>query len=152
MPLFGKEEEISIFHSWRIRLPLVLLWMKQITAVLSSLLKGGEIYFISSGKNGVFNFYSLHPERKEFRQYTQVRGGVFEPAVSPDGTRVVLSAYEKGRFSLYLFSLEAFQEGLLNVREKELTLVSEKEVTYPSHLYQPQFRLDYILPWFSFAE
>ena len=125
--------------------------------------QGEKIYFISNGKDGVFNLYSLHPERKEFRQYTEVKGGVFEPAISPDGKKVVLSAYKEGRFSLYLFSLGALPGRLLTVPEKELTFapsekdsltgfISKKEVAYPSFPYRPQFRLDYIFPWFSFAE
>jgi len=55
---------------------------------------------------------------------------------------------------------------LLTVPEKELIFTpsekdsltgfigqeERKEIAYPSFPYQPQFRLDYIFPWFSFAE
>lgn len=112
---------------------------------------GEDIYFISNGKDGIFNLYSLHPERKELRQHTEVEGGVFEPAISPDGKKVVLSVYKEGRFSLYLFSLAALERKLLTVPAKELTFISKEEVIYPSSSYQPQLRLDYILPWLSFS-
>jgi Tol biopolymer transport system component len=122
--------------------------------------KGRKVYFISNRNQGVFNLYSVDLVTERVEQYTQVRGGVFEPAISSDGKRVVLSAYQAQRFSLYLLPLKPLNEA-------ELTLLEPKRtpkiiVEYPenkedrtAHLslacrpYRPRLRLHYVLPWIS---
>ncbi|MFQ5835794.1 MAG: peptidase MA family metallohydrolase, partial [bacterium] len=121
---------------------------------------GSKVYFISNRKDGVFNLYSVDLVTKRFKQYTRVRGGVFEPAISSDGERVVLSAYEAQRFSLYLLPLKPLSEEELTPfepkrspkiiaeypRDKENRAV---DLSLSSNPYRPRLRLHYLLPWVS---
>ena len=118
---------------------------------------GREIYFISDRKEGIFNLYSLDLETRKIKRYTQVKGGVFEPAISPDGKSILLSVYEKERFSVYLLSLEKLkgEQVPLKIKEKRGVIAEyrgKKRVEYPCLPYQPHLELQYILPWFSLSD
>jgi len=121
---------------------------------------GRKVYFISNRKDGVFNLFSVDLLTKRLKQYTRVRGGVFEPAISSDEKRVVVSAYQAQRFSLYLLSLKPLDEEELNPSESKKTteIMAEYSPTQEdraAHLgftcrpYRPRLRLHYILPWIS---
>lgn len=116
-----------------------------------------KIYFVSDREDGIFNLYSLDLKGEKLQRYTRISGGVFEPNISSDGKKIVLSAYEKGRFVLYLLSLEALKaEQLILSDRKKVTLIAEteedKEEVYSSFPYQPRLKFHYIFPWFSFTE
>lgn len=102
----------------------------------------------------IFDLYLMDIQSKEVKR---LRRGI-NPFISfsPDGKKLVLSAYKEGRFSLYLFSLEALPGRLLTVPEKELIFaplekdslmrsIGEKEVTYPSFPYRPRIPVRYSL-------
>ena len=121
---------------------------------------GKKVYFISNRKDGIFNLYSVDLLTKRLKQYTRVRGGVFEPAISSDEKKVVLSAYQAQRFSLYLLSLKPLNVGDLTPLEPKRA--PEVVAEYPenkedraTHLslacrpYRSRLRLHYILPWVS---
>ncbi len=121
---------------------------------------GRRVYFISNRTGGVFNLFSIDPEgREKIRQYTRVDSGVFEPNISPDGERILVSAYKEGKFNLYLLSLEDLIEVKLSNHNEGRTQSLEVEYReeeagrkiYPSFSYHPSLKLHYILPWFSFG-
>ncbi len=122
--------------------------------------EGRKVYFISNRKDGVFNLYSVDLVTKRLEQYTRVRDGVFEPAISSDEKRVVLSAYQAQRFSLYLFALKPLNEAELTDLEPKRTpkIIAEhpknnedRALDFPlsSRPYRPRLRVHYILPWVS---
>ena len=119
---------------------------------------GRWVYFISNREGGVFNLFSVGPEgRKAIRQHTRVDSGVFEPSISPDGERILVSAYKDGGFSLYLLSLEDLMQvelfnhnrGIPQSLEVEYGEEGSGRKIYPSFSYRPSLKLHYILPWFS---
>jgi len=121
---------------------------------------GRKVYFISNRKDEVFNLYSVDLLTKRLKQYMRVRGGVFEPAITSDEKRVVLSVYQAQRFSLYLLSLKPLNEEELTPFEPERSskIIAEypenKEdraayLSLSSRLYRPRLRLHYVLPWVS---
>jgi hypothetical protein len=119
---------------------------------------GKRIYFISNREGGIFNLFSLDPEVGKVRQHTRVVSGVFEPNISPDGEKILVSGYKEGKFSLYLLSLEDIIEVKLSNhnggRAQSLQVKYREEDTrkiYPSSPYRPSLKLHYILPWFSFG-
>ncbi|MFQ6067681.1 MAG: peptidase MA family metallohydrolase, partial [bacterium] len=121
---------------------------------------GRKVYFISNRKQGVFNLYSVDLVTKRLKQYTRVRGGVFEPAISSDEKKVVVSAYQAQRFSLYLLALKPLNGAELTHLEPERTskIIAEypkdkangaTDLSLSSRPYRPRLRLHYILPWVS---
>ena len=63
--------------------------------------KGRSIYF-SSDRSGIFNLYSYHLDSKKISQVSNVLGGAFSPAVSPDGGTIAFADYSSRGFDIHL--------------------------------------------------
>ncbi|MBE0477536.1 PD40 domain-containing protein [Candidatus Aerophobetes bacterium] len=120
----------------------------------------------------VFNLWSLELETNRLTKHTQVDGGVFDPAISPDAGKIALSGYREEVFSIYIFPFDKIisqefpledefedekneQQDHITEGQKEIIaeVAQEKEPvrtkTYP---YSPSLKLHYIFPWFSISE
>jgi hypothetical protein len=62
---------------------------------------GKHLYF-SSDRTGIFNLYRYTFETKRLSRLTNVTGGAFSPAVSPDGAKLVYAGYDSTGYSIYL--------------------------------------------------
>jgi hypothetical protein len=62
----------------------------------------GKTLYFDSNRTGITNIYAYDLETKDLWQVTNVLGGAFQPAASPDGTRLAFSALvPKGGYDLY---------------------------------------------------
>ncbi len=124
---------------------------------------GEKVFFVSNREKGSFNLFSYNLKNGEIICHLQVKGGIFEPRISPDGEKIIFSGFEKETFSLYLFSLRELS-GKTCKKNKKWKIEEEKEEiigewegksqfsklkTYP---YRPELNLNYIFPWFSVSE
>jgi len=118
---------------------------------------GREVYFISDREKGAFNLYSIDLKTAQMKRYTKVSGGVFEPSISPDGEKLLISVYKGGRFSLYLLPFKDLEGKIVSpkAREKRKLIAEygqEERISYPSLSYRPRLKVHYILPWFSLKD
>jgi Tol biopolymer transport system component len=138
---------------------------------------GGSLYFLSD-RNGISNIYRLELGTGDMRQLTNVLTGVsgitaLSPALSValNAPRLVFSAYEKGKYSLYAQDSAAFGAGagqppvpLAAVSPALLppvdrtrgdldSLLSDArsglppaDTSFPSAKYRARFSLDFVSP------
>lgn len=65
----------------------------------------GKSFFYASDSTGIYNIYRYEMDSGRKEALTRVLGGAFSPAVSPDGSRLAYSNYDRDGFSLYLLPL-----------------------------------------------
>ena len=69
--------------------------------------KDGRYVFFDSDRTGISNIYAYDTRDHTLWQVTNVLGGAFQPAASPDGTRLAFSsAVPAGGYDLYELSLD----------------------------------------------
>jgi Tol biopolymer transport system component len=61
----------------------------------------GRYLLFSSDRTGIYNVFALELETGRLLQVTNVLGGAFQPAVSPDGARLVYTGFTSEGFDLY---------------------------------------------------
>jgi Tol biopolymer transport system component len=99
---------------------------------------GSKIYFSSDrGEYGVFNIHSLDLETGDWRQYTDVVGGCFEPTeMAPRGDEefLLFTAFFEGGFKLYRMALA----------EPELEIAAADRLATPveAEPFEPALQLD----------
>jgi hypothetical protein len=69
----------------------------------------GRWIYLSSDRTGIFNLFSWDPASDELRQLTNVVGGAFSPAPSPDGRRLAFADYTARGFDLRVLELSALR-------------------------------------------
>ena len=62
----------------------------------------GTFLYFSSDRTGIFNIYRYDFGKKSIEQVTNVSGGAFAPALSPDGSRLAYAGYDKDGYGIYL--------------------------------------------------
>ncbi|MDR0307813.1 MAG: hypothetical protein LBI42_13395 [Chitinispirillales bacterium] len=62
---------------------------------------GSALYF-SSDRTGIFNIFRYVFAAGKLERVTNVSGGAFHPALSPDGKKLVYSGYDKDGYGIYL--------------------------------------------------
>ncbi|MBL8029144.1 MAG: PD40 domain-containing protein, partial [Fibrobacteres bacterium] len=62
----------------------------------------GKYVVFSSDRCGIFNLYRVELATGITERLTNVAGGAFQPAVSPDGSKIAYSNYDSSGFSVYL--------------------------------------------------
>jgi Tol biopolymer transport system component len=66
---------------------------------------GSKIYF-SSDRTGIFNLFEYDLGSRKITQLSNVLGGAFSPAVSPDGTRIAYSDYSSRGFDIHTLAMK----------------------------------------------
>jgi Tol biopolymer transport system component len=61
----------------------------------------GRYLLFSSDRTGIYNIFARDLETGKLLQVTNVLGGAFQPAVSPDGKRLVYTGFTSAGFDLY---------------------------------------------------
>ncbi|MFP4521298.1 MAG: TolB family protein [Fibrobacterota bacterium] len=72
--------------------------------------QGKRKIIYSSDESGIFNLYLLDLNTGMRQKITNVSGGAFEPAVSPDGRKVAYVNYDTSGFSVYI--LDSIKAGI----------------------------------------
>ncbi len=62
----------------------------------------GKSFYFSSDETGIYNIYRHEFESDKDIRVTNVAGGAFTPAISPDGGKLAYVNYDKNGFSVYL--------------------------------------------------
>ncbi|MBN2187959.1 MAG: PD40 domain-containing protein [Chitinispirillaceae bacterium] len=62
---------------------------------------GRHLYF-SSDRTGIFNLYRYSFETHRLERITNVTGGAFAPALSPDGNKCAYAGYDSSGYGIYL--------------------------------------------------
>ncbi|MCA9580106.1 MAG: PD40 domain-containing protein, partial [Myxococcales bacterium] len=69
----------------------------------------GETLYFSSDRTGIANIYAYHVSSGVLRQVTNVVAGAYQPAVSPDGERLVYVGYTSYGFDLFSLDLTSVE-------------------------------------------
>lgn len=113
----------------------------------------GKFLFFSSDRNGLFNLYAYGVETRQLYRCTDVVGGVFEPAVSPNNKRIALVTLGVNGNELSLTELrtrswvraEDFVDSFLEDEYAPVSFQSQLYYYYPLGSFLPRFWL----PWLS---
>ncbi|MFH1129693.1 MAG: DPP IV N-terminal domain-containing protein [Pseudomonadota bacterium] len=99
---------------------------------------GQRIYF-SSDRNNIFNLYVYGLKSKQVRQVTNVVGGAFSPAISPDEKSVFYVGYSSKGYDLHAMNIAIgeFLPALPYVNKRPTPPVIKDETIYASEPYSP---------------
>ncbi len=67
----------------------------------------GKVIYFASDRTGIFNLYAYELASKKISQITNVLGGAFTPAPSPDGKTIVFSSYSATGYDIHLQSVNS---------------------------------------------
>lgn len=113
---------------------------------------GGTIFF-SSDRSGIYNLYAWRPGERTFHQVTNLLGGAFSPAVSPDGDTLSLATYSAAGFDLAALRLDPGEWRRLEPPAAAFAPAPELPAAvpgeYPARPYAPWAALAprYWFPW-----
>ncbi|GAG67984.1 unnamed protein product, partial [marine sediment metagenome] len=114
----------------------------------------GQYLFFSSDRTGIYNIFAFSLLDKKFYQVTNVLGGAFQPALSPDGKKLAYIEYHATGYELHLMEVESdkwteteYVEPSINVDIEQQTphqqtdqlknLTNSSNSNYPVHPYYP---------------
>ncbi|GAI09102.1 unnamed protein product, partial [marine sediment metagenome] len=66
----------------------------------------GKYLFFSSDRTGIYNIFAFSLPDKKLYQITNVLGGAFQPAISPDGTQLAFIKYHATGYELHLMKVD----------------------------------------------
>jgi len=65
----------------------------------------GKYLFFTSDRTGIYNIFAFSLPDKKLYQITNVLGGAFQPAISPDGTQLAFIEYHATGYELHLMKI-----------------------------------------------
>ena len=65
----------------------------------------GKYLFFTSDRTGIYNIFAFSLLNKKLYQVTNVLGGAFQPAISPDGTQIAFISYHATGYELHLMKM-----------------------------------------------
>ncbi len=65
----------------------------------------GQYLFFSSDRTGIYNIFAFSLPDNKLYQITNVLGGAFQPAISPDGTQLAFISYHATGYELHLMEV-----------------------------------------------
>jgi len=65
----------------------------------------GKYLFFTSDRTGIYNIFAFSLLNKKLYQVTNVLGGAFQPAISPDGTQIAFISYHTTGYELHLMKM-----------------------------------------------
>jgi hypothetical protein len=88
----------------------------------------GRTLYFSSDRTGVANIFAWERATGRLQQVTNVLAGAFQPAISPDGSRLVYVGYTSHGFDLFSMALDAarFREAPAYVDDRPAPAESEE--------------------------
>jgi len=66
----------------------------------------GKYLFFTSDRTGIYNIFAFSLTDKKLYQITNVLGGAFQPAISPDGTQLAFISYHATGYELHLMKID----------------------------------------------
>ncbi len=121
----------------------------------------GQYLFFSSDRTGIYNIFAFSLHDKKLYQITNVLGGAFQPAISPDGKQLAFIEYHATGYELHLMKMdpnlnsnpntdsnqwteveiECVEPPIMAVAaqqfNKDLNTSSNSKNNYPIHPYHP---------------
>lgn len=116
----------------------------------------GKVIYFSSDRTGIFNLYSYELATKKINQVTNVLGGAFTPALSPDGKALVFASYSSKGYDLHLrpvqpaswMTIEPYTDPYPVVQYNDKPVQTRTSAYNPLPTLAPRFWL----PWYGFSE
>jgi Tol biopolymer transport system component len=97
---------------------------------------GGKQLYFASDRTGIFNIYCHDFESGSLSRITNVLGGAFAPAVSPDGKKLVYAGYDSSGYGIFLVdSIKALADGPMDsalIPRPPLPRPAPTPISYPS--------------------
>ncbi|MGC1454392.1 MAG: BamA/TamA family outer membrane protein [Nitrospirota bacterium] len=116
----------------------------------------GKVIFFSSDRTGIFNIYAYELATKKISQITNVLGGAFTPAPSPDGKMLIFSFYSSAGYDIHLRPTDSasWKSAELYRDRYPAVTYAEKPVEMTTSPYNPLPTLvpRYWLPWYGYSE
>ncbi len=116
----------------------------------------GKIIYFSSDRTGIFNLYAYERATKKIYQITNVLGGAFSPAPSPDGKTLVFSSYSSAGYDIHLRPADSASWKSAEPCQDRYPAVTyaEKPVEMKTSSYNPLPTLvpRFWIPWYGFSE
>jgi len=113
----------------------------------------GQYLFFSSDRTSIYNIFAFSLPDKKLYQVTNVLGGAFQPAISPDGTQLAFISYHATGYELHLMKMDQNPNQWAEVEikyvepqiiamaeqqfNKDLNTSSNSKINYPIHPYHP---------------
>lgn len=115
----------------------------------------GKMVYFSSDRSGIFNLYAYDLATKSIAQVTNVLGGAFSPAVSPDGKTIVFANYTAKGYDLNAMpadraawvSAEPYRSPYPEVAYNEKPVETKARSYNPLPTLVPRFWF----PWFGYS-
>ena len=116
----------------------------------------GKIIYFSSDRTGIFNLYAFERATKKIYQITNVLGGAFSPASSPDGKTLVFSSYSAAGYDIHQRPADpASWKSAEPCRDRYPAVTyAEKPVEMKTSAYNPLPTLvpRFWIPWYGYSE
>jgi Tol biopolymer transport system component len=116
----------------------------------------GKVIYFASDRTGIFNLYAYELATKKTSQVTNVLGGAFTPAPSPDGKILVFSSYSSKGFDLHLRPAESasWKPAEPYLDTYPTVTYADKPVATTARSYNPLPTLlpRFWLPWYGFSD
>jgi len=115
----------------------------------------GKTLYFASDRTGIFNLYAYELATKKILQVTNVLGGAFTPAPSPDNKTIVFASYSAKGYDLHTITAdkgswkpaEAYSDPYPTIKYDEKPVVAKTSPYSPLPTLAPRFWL----PWFGYS-
>ncbi|HCL90820.1 MAG TPA: hypothetical protein DHW70_05835 [Candidatus Atribacteria bacterium] len=103
----------------------------------------GKYLFFSSDRTGIYNIFAYSLLDKKLYQITNVLGGAFQPAISPDGTQLAFIEYHATGYELHLMEMSPNQWAEVEIEDARcieppiMTVAEQQFNTDPKNLNTP---------------
>jgi Tol biopolymer transport system component len=99
----------------------------------------GQYLFFTSDRTGIYNIFAFSLPDKKLYQVTNVLGGAFQPAISPDGTQLAFISYHATGYELHLMKMDQNpnQWAELEIEYVEPQIIAtQQSITWPMQQQQ----------------
>jgi Tol biopolymer transport system component len=115
----------------------------------------GKTLYFASDRTGIFNLYAYGLATKRISQITNVLGGAFTPAPSPDGKTIVFTSYSSKGYDLHVRPVdsaswkpaESYSDPYPTIQYTEKPVDTKTSPYSPLPTLAPRFWL----PWFGYS-
>jgi Tol biopolymer transport system component len=115
----------------------------------------GKALYFTSDRTGIYNLYAWDLETRNLYQITNVLGGAFTPAPSPDNRMLAFTSYSAKGFDVHTLAIdrsswklaEAYQDAYPVMQYKE----QQVETSTKPYSPLPTLAPTYWIPWFGYS-